>query len=158
VIVERGRGSFGGEFEASHCNQWGLCDALFSNYFEDLLVFPSRCRSWGSSRIQHSVSNGTRWRSRFDGQSHSYARVIFSILLTHKRIYGSKDGRDVPQYARIFFWRIVNARLNWPLGQNFGPGLCLVTSASAWSTLDLFVSASRPTFCPWTLSRWRGLL
>jgi len=26
----------GGEFEASHCNQWGLRDALFSNYFEDL--------------------------------------------------------------------------------------------------------------------------
>ena len=37
----RGRGSFGAEseFGASHCNQWGLCDALFSNYFEDLLIF-----------------------------------------------------------------------------------------------------------------------
>jgi len=23
----RERGSFGGEFGASHCNQWGLCDA-----------------------------------------------------------------------------------------------------------------------------------
>ena len=34
----RGRGSFGGEFGASHCNQWGLCDALFSNYFEDLFL------------------------------------------------------------------------------------------------------------------------
>jgi len=33
----RGRDSFGGEFGASHCNQWDLCDALFSNYFEDLL-------------------------------------------------------------------------------------------------------------------------
>jgi len=32
----RGRCSFGGEFGASHCNQWGLCDALFSNNFEDL--------------------------------------------------------------------------------------------------------------------------
>ena len=30
----RGRG----EFAASHCNQWGLCDALFSTYFEDLLL------------------------------------------------------------------------------------------------------------------------
>jgi len=28
-----------GEFGASHCNQWDLCDALFSNYFEDLLQF-----------------------------------------------------------------------------------------------------------------------
>jgi len=27
-----------GEFGASHCNQWGLCDALFSNYFEDLFT------------------------------------------------------------------------------------------------------------------------
>jgi len=27
----RERGSFGGEFGASRCNQWGLCDALFSN-------------------------------------------------------------------------------------------------------------------------------
>jgi len=29
VIVEgeAGRGSFRGEVEASHCNQWGLCDA-----------------------------------------------------------------------------------------------------------------------------------
>jgi len=33
----RGRGSFVGEFGASHCNQWDLCDALLSNYFEDLL-------------------------------------------------------------------------------------------------------------------------
>ena len=33
----RGRASLGGEFGASHCNQWGLCDALFSNYSEDLL-------------------------------------------------------------------------------------------------------------------------
>jgi len=32
------RGSFGDEFGASHCNQWGLCDALFSNYFEDLFL------------------------------------------------------------------------------------------------------------------------
>jgi len=28
-----------GEFGASHCNQWDLCDALFSKYFEDLLQF-----------------------------------------------------------------------------------------------------------------------
>jgi len=35
VIVE-GKGQCWGEFGASHCNQWGLCDALFSNYFEDL--------------------------------------------------------------------------------------------------------------------------
>ena len=34
----RGRDRFGGEFGASHCNQWGICDALFSNYFQDLLV------------------------------------------------------------------------------------------------------------------------
>jgi len=32
----RGKSSFGGEFGASHCNQLGLCDTLFSNYFEDL--------------------------------------------------------------------------------------------------------------------------
>jgi len=35
----RGKGSFGDEFGTSHCNQWGLCDALFSNYFEDLFYF-----------------------------------------------------------------------------------------------------------------------
>ena len=34
----KGRGSFGGEFGASHCNQWGLCNVLCSNYFEDLFV------------------------------------------------------------------------------------------------------------------------
>ena len=28
-----------GEFGASHCNQWDLCDVLFSNYFKDLLQF-----------------------------------------------------------------------------------------------------------------------
>ena len=27
----RGRGSFGGEFESLHCNQWGLCDAALPN-------------------------------------------------------------------------------------------------------------------------------
>jgi len=35
VIVER-KEQFWGELGASHCNQWGLCDALFSNYFENL--------------------------------------------------------------------------------------------------------------------------
>ena len=34
----RGRGSFRDEFGASHCKQWGLNDALFSNYFDDLLT------------------------------------------------------------------------------------------------------------------------
>jgi len=38
VVIVEGKGSFGGEFGASHCNQWGLCDALFSNYFGDLLI------------------------------------------------------------------------------------------------------------------------
>jgi len=49
------RGSFASEFGASHCNQWGLCEALFSNYFEHLLLVicflaynstmvPSRCK------------------------------------------------------------------------------------------------------------------
>ena len=33
----KGKGQFWGEFGAFRCNQWGLCDALFSNYFEDLL-------------------------------------------------------------------------------------------------------------------------
>jgi len=28
-----------GEFGVSHCNQWDLCDAFFSDYFEDLLQF-----------------------------------------------------------------------------------------------------------------------
>jgi len=37
VIVEgKGQFNFGGEFGAFHCNQWDLCNALFSNYFEDL--------------------------------------------------------------------------------------------------------------------------
>jgi len=32
----KGKEQFWGEFGASHCNRWGLCDTLFSNYFEDL--------------------------------------------------------------------------------------------------------------------------
>ena len=36
IVIVEGKGQFGGEFGASHCNQRGLCDALFSNYFEDL--------------------------------------------------------------------------------------------------------------------------
>jgi len=39
----RGRDSFGGEFGTSHCNQWELCDALFSNYFEYLFVYSALC-------------------------------------------------------------------------------------------------------------------
>jgi len=35
----RGMGSFWDEFGASHCNQWGHCDVIFSNYFEDLFNF-----------------------------------------------------------------------------------------------------------------------
>jgi len=29
----RGRGSFGGEFWASYCNQWGFATQIFPNYF-----------------------------------------------------------------------------------------------------------------------------
>jgi len=39
----RGRGSFGGEFGASYCNEWDLCKALFSNYFENLLYPATVC-------------------------------------------------------------------------------------------------------------------
>jgi len=36
----RGRDSFGGEFGASHCNQWGLCDtALPKLLWQDLFDF-----------------------------------------------------------------------------------------------------------------------
>ena len=35
---QRGMGSFRSEFGVSHCNQWGLCNMLFSNYFEYLFV------------------------------------------------------------------------------------------------------------------------
>jgi len=47
----RRRDSYGGELGASHCNQWGLCDALFANYFEDLLLLAR-----GSLSIQYNVS------------------------------------------------------------------------------------------------------
>ena len=35
----RREGQFWGEFGASHCNEWGLCDAFFSSYFEDLFHY-----------------------------------------------------------------------------------------------------------------------
>jgi len=54
---QRGRGSFGGEFWAPHCNQWGLCDVLFSNYFEDLYFHNSR-------GCDHDSRNSRRCYSR----------------------------------------------------------------------------------------------
>jgi len=36
VVTSKGKGSFGSGFGASR-NRWGICDALCSNYFEDLL-------------------------------------------------------------------------------------------------------------------------
>ena len=47
----RGRGSFGGEFWSSYCNQWGLFDALFSNYFEDLFIL--HCVSKNDTDVTH---------------------------------------------------------------------------------------------------------
>ena len=38
VMIVEGKGQFWGEFGVSHCNQWGLCDELFSDYFEDMLL------------------------------------------------------------------------------------------------------------------------
>jgi len=35
--LSKGMGQFWGEFGASRCNQWDFCNALFLNYFEDLL-------------------------------------------------------------------------------------------------------------------------
>ena len=43
MIVKGEVAVLGGEFGTSHCNQWGLCDALFSNYFEDLFSDSSAC-------------------------------------------------------------------------------------------------------------------
>jgi len=49
-----GRGTFGGEFGARHCNQWGLFGvrvlqrrdaALFPNYFGQTLIFGAVFRS-----------------------------------------------------------------------------------------------------------------
>jgi len=57
----RGKGSFGGEFGASHCNQWGLCDALFSNYFEDLFFYVYYTLAAGQghlSVLRFLLSNG----------------------------------------------------------------------------------------------------
>jgi len=41
VIVEGEEAVWGefGAFHCNHCNQWDRCNALFSNYFEDLLQF-----------------------------------------------------------------------------------------------------------------------
>jgi len=41
----RGRGSFGSEFGASHCNLWGLgSEALFPNYFGQIVI--TSCLEW----------------------------------------------------------------------------------------------------------------
>jgi len=37
---QRESGSFGSDFEASHCNQWGLATRLFPNYFGQLAMLP----------------------------------------------------------------------------------------------------------------------
>jgi len=60
VIVKEGA-VLKGEFGASHCNQWGLCDALFSNYFEDLLLYPpsERSETGGYTDILFSVHKST---------------------------------------------------------------------------------------------------
>jgi len=65
--LSKGKGQFWGEFGASHCNEWGLCDALFSNYFEDLLF----CRFEQSATDDDDGSpTGRMMMSRFsDGNS-----------------------------------------------------------------------------------------
>ena len=52
------KGQFWGEFGVSHCNRWGICDALFSNYFEDLflvalIVILTECVVLSSAGVQH---------------------------------------------------------------------------------------------------------
>jgi len=50
VIVEE-EGAVLGEFRASHCDQWCLCDALFSNYFEDLFQVAQRIIHHNAARL-----------------------------------------------------------------------------------------------------------
>jgi len=45
----------GGEFEASHCKQWGLCDALLSNYFEKLITYVDGQGALSDAEIRLSV-------------------------------------------------------------------------------------------------------
>jgi len=40
----RGRSTFGGEFESSHCNQWGLCYTALPKLLWAVLVY--RCNSY----------------------------------------------------------------------------------------------------------------
>ena len=68
---QRGRGSFGGEVDSSHCNQWAFATLLFSNYFEDLLngiVKQARItavRRWSRRRrLRLGSSSVSSWWSR----------------------------------------------------------------------------------------------
>jgi len=59
VIVEGQRGSFGGEFEASHCNQWDG-DVRFPNYFgDDLLSLSTYIKASGELRSSKCIC--LRW-------------------------------------------------------------------------------------------------
>jgi len=41
VVIVEGKGHFGGGFDASHCNQWGLCDAALPKLLWAVLVIGS---------------------------------------------------------------------------------------------------------------------
>jgi len=55
---QKGRGSYGGEFGASHCNQRGRSNVLFSNYFENLsnLISLTSSRLRKQSIVRHKVT------------------------------------------------------------------------------------------------------
>ena len=66
--LSMGRGIFGGEFGARHCNQWGIYGvrvrqhhdaALFANYFvQTCLSHPTVSHNYISTRIKHGRRPG----------------------------------------------------------------------------------------------------
>ena len=82
VEIVEGEGGFGGKLGASHCNQWGLCDALFSNYFEDLLTIGSRLVM--ALSLLYAVAVITNLQQQLSNTS-EYSDAVISVTVSHLR-------------------------------------------------------------------------
>jgi len=92
-----GRRSFGGEFEASHCNQRGFCDAAFLKFFEDLFRYGTG-PNW---RRGESRNSGHGWRDWASCSLHPGPGLTQPSMLSGSiNEYRLRSGRYKGRYVR----------------------------------------------------------
>jgi len=89
VVIVEGEGAvlWTGEFGASYCNQWDLCDALFSNYFEDLFRIAWYCSVYNRHISLKHRSGLASFSVEIDNEATKLHQLIADDLIAFTHLF-----------------------------------------------------------------------